>query len=418
MFDIDKVTNQGDELETYQTDPFNFDEVIDRVHTGSLKWDSTNDFLKPEHSIHNPLPMWVADMDFKVAPVIQEHIIRNAQFGVYGYGYVPASFREAVINWQKNKFGWEPEASWIVQTPGVVNALNMAIQAYTQPGDSILIQSPVYFHFHADIEANGRVVTNAPLKLSNNRYVFDAKAFEAAIRPDTKLFILCNPHNPTGNVWSYEELTLMANICLKYGIIIISDEVHQDLIFNPNKKHIPLPLISDAIADQTIVCTAPSKTFNLAGLQCSNIFIQNQVLRDQFKQQCAKAGNNMVNTFGVIACEAAYRYGQPWLDALLKYLKKNRDYFSESIQNSGLPLKVIESDSLYLLWIDCRELNLTDEQLIDLFIKEARVWLDPGIKFGLGGNGFMRINLACPLSVIKHATKEIINTVNTFKTNT
>lgn len=411
MFDIDKINSSCSATVTSSEQSFNFDEIIDRTHSGSLKWDTANDFLKPEHAAYNPLPMWVADMDFKVAPIIQQHIIQHAQSGIYGYGYVLDHFKEAAIHWQKNKFGWEPDASWMIQTPGVVNALNMAIQAYTQLGDSILIQSPVYFHFHADIEANGRVVTNAPLKLVDNKYVFDPDIFEAAIRPDTKLFILCNPHNPTGNVWSYEELNVMAEICLKHNIIIVSDEVHQDLIFNPNKKHIPLPLLSEAIADQTIVCTAPSKTFNLAGLQCSNIFIKNPVLREKFKLQTAKAGVNMVNTFGVVACEAAYRYGQPWLDALLEYLKGNRDYFINTIHNSGLPLKVIESDSLYLLWIDCRGLHLNDDQLMDLFIKEANVWLDPGVKFGLGGNGFMRINLACPRAVIQQATQQIIRTV-------
>ena len=382
---------------------YNFDEVIDRSRTNSMKWSNAGQMLTAEQAAADPLPMWVADMDFRVAPAILTALQRELDMGVLGYGGTPDTYREAVVDWQMRRFGWQAKPEWITQSPGVIGALNMAIQAFSQPGDYVLVQTPVYFHIHSDVVVNGRRLLHAPLVLEAGRYRFDPQVFEAAIRPGTKLFILCNPHNPTGNVWTREELLVMAEICERHGILVISDEVHQDLIFGEGARHVPFAMLDDAIAQNAIICTAPSKTFNIAGLSCANIFIANERHRQAFRAQSERNGSFLINTMGTAACEAAYRHGEPWMNAMLEYVRGNQEYFAQRIKELRLPVAVTPTNALYLAWVDFRQLGMPPAELHDFLLRRARLWLDHGPKFGEEGEGFMRINLACPRSVVDEA---------------
>lgn len=387
---------------------YDFDQTPDRRASNSMKWSTAQSRLTEAQCAADPLPMWVADMDFRAAEPIVNALREAVEFGVYGYGSTHASFIEAVTGWQRRRFGWEAKPEWLVVTPGIVLAINMAIHAFTVPGDSVLIQTPVYIHFHHDVKINGRCLAEAPLSFDGERYRFDPELFEAAIKPNTKLFILCHPHNPTGNVWTAEELAMMSEICARHGIIVVSDEVHQDLVWGAGQKHIPFASISDEAANNVIVCTAPSKTFNIAGLQCSNIFIPNPRLRAAFRMQCERTGIGSANIMGVVACEAAYRHCEDWLDALLPYIKGNQEIFAELINGARLPMKVVPTDALYLAWIDCRDVDCGGTDIHDLILRKAKLWLDPGTKFGIGGEGFMRINLACPRDQIIEAANRLI----------
>lgn len=386
---------------------YDFDEIIDRSRSNSMKWAQARILLTPEQYAADPLPMWVADMDFRVAPPIVEALQREISLGVLGYGGTPDSYREAAVGWQARRFGWQAKPQWLTQSPGVISALNIAIQAFTQPGDYVLVQTPVYHHFINDVIANGRRLAQAPLMLDEGRYRFDAPAFEAAIRPGTKLFILCNPHNPTGNVWTRDELLTMASICDRHGILVISDEVHQDLVFGEGQQHVPFAMLDDAIAQNSIVCTAPSKTFNIAGLSCANIFIPNERLRQAYRAQSERNGTFFVNTLGTAACEAAYRDGEPWANAMLDYVRGNQVHFARRVSELKLPLTVTPTGSLYLAWIDCRRLGMSPAELHDFLLRRARLWLDQGVKFGSDGEGFMRINLACPRQRVDEALNRL-----------
>ncbi len=386
---------------------YDFDEIIDRRHSNSMKWGGASKRLTPAQCAADPLPMWVADMDFRVAPEITDALRRELDRGVYGYGGTPDSYVEAVLDWQRRRFGWVAKPEWLLQSPGVVNSLNMAIQAFSQPGDYVVVQSPVYIHFHYDVLINGRRLIQAPLINESGHYRFDAKAFEAALLPGTKLFILSNPHNPTGNVWTREELLQMSAICARRGIVVISDEVHQDLVFGNDQTHIPFASISEEAEQNSVVCIAPSKTFNVAGLQCANVLIANPLLRVAFRAQCERAGINLTNIMGTAACEAAYRYGEAWADQMLSYVGANQRHFADRIKALGLPLIVTPTSALYLAWIDFRALCMPATELHDYLLRVARLWLDPGTKFGNGGEGFMRINLACPRVYVDEAISRL-----------
>lgn len=385
-----------------------FDEIIERRQSNSLKWSSGWARLTHEQQAADPLPMWVADMDFRVAEPILDAIQREARFGVFGYGQIGHSYIEAVIGWQTRRFGWEPKAEWLVPLSGVVSALNMAIQAFTTPGDFVMVQPPVYIHFHHDVLANGRQLIEVPLvRAEGGVYRFDRDAFEAAIRPGTKLFILCNPHNPTGNVWTREDLEAIAAICNRHGILVVSDEIHEDLIFDRNKQHIPFAALGTEAAENCIICTSPGKTFNTAGLQCANIFIPNARLRTAFSTQCERSGLYLINTIGAAACEAAYRFGEPWADAMLDYVGANQRHFAKRVYELELPIRVTPTGALYLAWLDFRELGLPNPILNDHLLRKARLWLDAGSKFGTTAEGFMRINLACPRSTVEEALSRL-----------
>lgn len=380
-----------------------FDTAIDRRYSNSIKWGAPHKNLQPEEAAADPLPMWVADMDFRSPPCVIEALDKAVQDGIFGYPFRTESYEEAICGWQKQRFGWDAKPEWLVQTPGVVTALNMLVQSFSKPGDAVLIQPPVYSHFFNDVLENGRRIVEAPLQLNAASYSFDAENFEAAITPDMKLFILCNPHNPTGNVWSEADLRQMGEICLRHNILVVADEIHEDLIFNPRVKHIPFASLGDEFAQNSVVCTAPSKTFNIAGLQCSNLFIANAKIRAEFQRVLNRAGLNFVNNLGAVACEAAYRRGESWLDALLAYVRGNHQYFASSVHQLFPKLRVFDTDALYLAWMDCRKLGMPQPELEKFMLTEARVWFDRGSKFGTQGYGFMRVNLGCSRSTIDEA---------------
>lgn len=386
---------------SFDSSPNPFDTVIQRS-ADCMKWGAQSWQLTPEQAAADPLPMWVADMDFRAPQAVIDALVAHAEQGVFGYpnGARP-SYVQAVVDWQAQRFGWDVAPEWVVQTSGIITAIKVIVQAFTAPGDGVLIQPPVYAHFRDDVLLNGRFPVNAPLVRTEQGYRFDAAVFEGAITPNTRLFILSNPHNPTGNVWSAEDLTTMGEICARHGIIVVSDEIHQDLVLNPALRHTPFASLSDAFAQNSITCTAPSKTFNLPGLQSANVFIPNPRLRDAFKRQYDRNMFPMVNVMGMIAAEAAYRHGTPWLEQLLDHLRANHAHFAAGVR--GMGLDVVPADALYLAWLDCRPLGLNAHDLEDFMLTKARLWLDKGHKFGLEGHGYMRVNLGCPRATVDEA---------------
>ncbi|RUM55698.1 MAG: aspartate aminotransferase [Marinomonas sp.] len=389
-----------------------FDEVIDRTKTNSMKWAYSKQLLNADEAAANPLPMWVADMDFKAPQAVIDALHEAVEEGVFGYpGGATESYQQAVINWQKKRFGWSVKPEWLVQASGIITSLKTAAQAFSNPGDSILIQPPVYAHFHNDMLMNGRHLAFAPLIRTESGYEFDAQVFEDAIQPNTKVFIMSNPHNPTGNVWTEAELRTMGEICERHGILVIADEIHQDLIINPTKKHIPFASLGDRFAENSITCTAPSKTFNLPGLQSATLIIPNAKLRAEFERQYERNMFPLVNTLGMVAAEAAYAHGEAWLEEMLEYLRGNHRFLAETISSATDKVKVLPADSLYLSWMDCRELGMTAQELDRFMLTKARLWLDKGQKFGVEGHGYMRINLGCPRSTVEEATRRLLDAI-------
>lgn len=377
-----------------------------------MKWGRAGDFLSPDEVAADPLPMWVADTDFKAPRAVTDALHEAVDYGVFGYpGGATGGYLDAVTGWQARRFGWEAPSEWVFPTAGVIAALKTAVQAFSAPGDSVLIQPPVYAHFHDDVRLNGRHLALAPLERVEDGYRFDARTFEAAIRPDTKLFILSNPHNPTGNVWSADELATMGDICARHGVLVVSDEVHQDLIINPGKKHVPFASLGTEFARNSITCTAPSKTFNLAGLQCANVFVPDRGLREEFARQYERNLFPLVNGLGMVAAEAAYTHGEPWLEELLVYLRGNHAHFAEAVNGATSKVRVLPADSLYLAWMDCRGLGMDADSLDKFMLTKARLWLDKGQKFGLEGHGYMRVNLGCPRSTVDEAIRRLTGAI-------
>lgn len=380
-----------------------FNEIIDRKNTNSIKYDFALRRGKPE----NLLPLWVADMDFKVSEKILEALHERVEHGIFGYSEVQDEYFEAVRSWLEKRHHWKVESRWLVKTPGVVFALAMAVQAFTDPGDGVMIQKPVYYPFSEVIEDNDRIIVDNTLYLGEDgRYHIDFEDFERkAEQYHIKLFLLCNPHNPVGRVWTREELERLGEICIRRDIIVVSDEIHQDFVFKG--EHLVFADLSEKLKNRTITCTSPSKTFNLAGLQVSNIFIANQQLRWRFRKQVGAAGYSQLNTLGLTACEAAYRYGEDWHDQLMEYLRTNISYVREFLKERIPAIQFIEPEGTYLVWLDFRELGLTEGEREDLIVKKAGLWLDSGAMFGPAGEGFERINIACPRSIVKQAMESL-----------
>lgn len=382
---------------------YDFDTVIDRHNTHSTKWAFPERFLPSDALSSALLPMWIADMDFRTAPEVIAALHEAADLGVFGYCSPTRSYIEAVTDWQWRRFGWRVDPDWILQTPGVVPGLALVVQAFTEPGDKVLIQTPVYGPFHLVPERSSRQWVEAPLVLQDGAYRFDPDIFENSIKQNRpKLFILCNPHNPTGNVWSRAELMAMNEICVRHGVLVVADEIHEDLIFDRTLKHITFASLDKDSAHNCIVCTAPSKTFNLAGLQVSNLFVPNAELREKLKQQIQRYSIS-VNQLGLVACEAAYRNGEPWLEALLDYIDANHALLAGAVDTLLAPIRYVRTGALYLAWLDCRDLSTDSAALSEMFLREARLWLDQGTKFGAAGAGFMRLNLGCPRSTLEEA---------------
>ena len=381
---------------------YDFDRIIERYNTGSAKWDC----VEAVFSTRDVLPMWVADMDFPIAEPITAALRKRTEHDIYGYTQASPSVIEAVVDRMKNKYDWKVAPEWVVFTPGVVPALNAAVKAFTHPGDEVVLQGPVYHPFWSAITANGCCVANNGLKLTGGRYEIDFKDLASkSCSPRTKLMLLCHPHNPVGRVWSREELTRMGEIVLKNNAIMVSDEIHCELLFR-GFRHIPFAAVSAEFEQNCLVCMAPSKTFNLAGLGASTIIIPNKKLRDRF---CAAKTGFMPgpNIFGLVALEAAYRHGNEWLEQLLEYLQDNLEFLIKYFEEKIPEIKVIRSEGTYLVWLDCRKLGMDAPSLKSFMIEKARVGLEDGTIFGTEGAGFQRMNIACPRTTLEEALKKI-----------
>ena len=380
-----------------------FDTIIDRKNTDCLKYD----FAKRRGMPEDVLPLWVADMDFKTSSYVEDALAERARHGIFGYSESQTPYFEIVRDWMKRHHDWEVKEPWLIKTPGVVFALAMAVKAYTEPGDGVLIQSPVYYPFSEVIEDNGRrIVSNTLVLGEDHKYHIDFEDFERQIKENRiKLFFLCNPHNPVGRVWTTEELTRLGDICLKYRVTVVSDEIHSDFIFRG--KHQVFADLKKEYADITVTCTAPSKTFNLAGLLLSNIFISNRELRHKFRQQVNAAGISQLSPFGLVACETAYTQGEEWYQAMLAYVAENIAFTKEYVENHLPGVEMVEHEGTYLVWLDFRKTGLSVEELEDLIVNRAKLWLDSGKIFGKSGEGFQRINVACPRQILEEALHRI-----------
>jgi cystathionine beta-lyase len=394
---------------------YNFDQVCDRRNTDCAKWD----FVQSIFGREDVIPMWVADMDFPVAPQIVEALKKRAEHPFYGYTSPGPGIVEAVVDRMQRKFNWTIKPEWVVFTPGVVPALNIAIRTLTHPGDEVILQEPVYYPFFPAVTSSGCRIASNELRLVNGRYEMDYEGMERLFQNKVgmlpvpgrvKAVMLCNPHNPVGRLWSGEELIRFGEIALRHGAVVISDEIHCELLFK-GYKHTPFASISDEFAQNSIVCMAPSKTFNLAGLEASSIIIPNKTLRREFART-REGILPMPNLFGYTALEAAYRFGDEWLDELLEYLQGNLDfvlkYFAEKIPK----IKIIEPQGTYLIWLDCRDLGMNDMDLRTFMRERAKVGFDDGFLFGSGGSGFERMNIACPRAILEEALNKIESAVN------
>lgn len=380
-----------------------FDTVVDRKNTYSLKYD----FAKKRNMPEDLLPLWVADMDFKVSSYIQEAIIGQTEHGIFGYSEVNEEYFEVVSRWMKNHHDWQIDSDWLVMTPGIVYALAMTVCAFTDVGESVLIQQPVYYPFSEVITDNGRkLVSNTLVQNKSGRYEIDFEDFEEKIVTEKiKLFFLCNPHNPVGRVWSEEELRRLGDICYKHSVIVVSDEIHADFVFHG--KHHVFANLKEEYKEISVVATSPSKTFNIAGLQVSNIFIPNPELRRKFKKQMNASGYSQLNVIGLVAAKAAYKHGDEWYEAMHKYVSENIDYTKRFIKERLPNIELSETEGTYLLWLDFRKLGLSERELDDLIIKKAKLWLDSGGIFGMAGKGFQRINVACPRKTLTEALNRL-----------
>jgi cystathionine beta-lyase len=385
--------------------------VIDRNHTNCSKWD----FNLENFGTKDVLPMWVADMDFPAPPAVTEALIERAKHPIYGYSRPDDDYYNLIIKWMKNRHGWEPKKEWITYAPGIVPALNWLIQSYSNPGDKVIIQQPVYYPFSRAIRNNGRQMIDNPLILKNGKYFMDFEDLEKKVDdPRVKIFILCSPHNPVGRVWTREELMRLGEICFRRQIIVISDEIHSDLIFKGH-RHIPFASISEKFMQNSIVCHAPSKTFNLAGLQVSNIMIPNRFLRDSFRNTLANQAIKAPNCFAIPALKAAYREGEQWLDTVMEYIENNYLFLEEYIRSNMSQIKVIRPEGTYLVWMDFRDLGMSPKEEREFMLNRARVAFDDGPQFGPEGNGFERINIACPRSILQEGLERIQKAIGSLK---
>ena len=377
---------------------YDFETIIDRRGTGCLKWDA---WSRRGHAADD-LPLWVADMDFKTVPAAMDALVERVQHGVYGYTMATDGYYEAVQNWFETRHGWRPEREWFVKTPGVVFALAMAVTAFTQPGDAVVIQPPVYYPFRLMIQDNGRKMATSPLAYENGRYTMDYEGFERTLEESgAKLFILCNPHNPVGRCWSEDELRRIGEICLRHHVLVVADEIHADFA-RKGFRHVPYASLGEEFANNAVICTAPSKTFNLAGLQLSNIFIPNPDLRAAFKRTLGRTGYDEPSVFGVTATQACYEHGAEWLDQLKEVLDVNLGVLEAAVGRME-GVRLVPLESTYLPWLDCSGLGLDDEGIKRLVEQDAKLWLDLGTMFGPEGSGFVRMNLASPTSMIEDA---------------
>jgi cysteine-S-conjugate beta-lyase len=383
-------------------DSTEFHKVWDRSNTSSVKWEMT----KLVYGDDDLLPMWVADMDFPPPPQVTEAIKARVEHGIFGYTFTPPSTGEAISEWLSRRHNWKINPAWIQYSPGVVPSISTVINALTQPGDKVMLQSPVYTPFFDMVKKNERIVVNAPLIFADSTLRIDFEDFEECLKQGVKLFLLCSPHNPGGRVWTKDELVKIGDLCSKYHCMILSDEIHSDLVFKP-ARHVPIASLSKELEQQVITLIAPSKTFNIAGLQASAIITANPKWRAAIGEVQHRQGAFSLNAFGIVAMEAAYRYGEEWLESLLTYLAENVAIAKRYIEENIPKLTVMEPEGTYLLWIDCRELGFSDEVIKERLLTIGKLALEPGAKYGPGGEGFVRMNLACPQEILMEGLRRL-----------
>lgn len=386
---------------------YNFDTIIDRSNNFAAKWSE----MDKKYGTNDLIPMWVADMDFKAAPCIIDALRNRLEQGIYGYTTRPNSYNESIVNWVSRRFGWNIKSEWLVFSPGVIPAISILIQELTNEGDKIMIQEPVYSPFNSVVKDNKRELVISPLKkLEDGNYVMDYEDIESKIK-DVKIFILCNPHNPVGRVWTKEELKQLGDICIKHNVKVISDEIHSDIIFK-GYKHIPFASICKEFEQNSITCMAPTKTFNIAGLQMSQVILPNEDDYKALDSAFARIDIRRNNAFSLVATEAAYNHGEEWLTDFIDYLEGNMDFAVDYIEKNMPKLKVRKPQGTYLLWVDFSELGLSDDEVAKFLVENAKVALNNGPSFGIGGQGYQRINLACPRSMVEEALTRIKNAIN------
>lgn len=382
---------------------YDFDTPIDRTHTWTIK----HDFKKENGKADDILPLWVADMDFRSPDSVVEALKKAVDHGIFGYSRADESYFDAVAAWYQKRHHLTLQPEWMTCTPGIVFALSIAVRAFTQEGDAVLIQPPVYHPFSRAILRNKRTLVENPLVLKDGHYEMDLEDLEQKVLDEhVKLMILCNPHNPVGRVWTREELTALADICLRHHVYVISDEIHGDFVWQGHEQT-PYASISEEACLHSMMCTAPSKTFNLAGMATSNLFIPDPEMRRKFRSELLDVGQENMNRLGLFACRAAYEGGGEWLDQLIGYLAGNLALVRDFCKNRVPQIQLVEPEGTYLAWLDCRELGMTDDELMAFFSDEAKVWLDPGTHSGEQGSGFMRFNLGSSRSVIAQALDQI-----------
>ncbi|MBR1841947.1 MAG: pyridoxal phosphate-dependent aminotransferase [Oscillospiraceae bacterium] len=382
---------------------YDFDREIDRRGTMSLKWDFAREFGKPE----GVLPLWVADMDFPAPQCVLDALKSAVDHGIFGYSDTKDDYADAVIGWLSRRFGWKPGREWLVKTPGVVFAIANAVRAFTAEGDAVMITPPVYYPFRSVAEANGRRVIESELKLDGGQYHMDFCDIERKIvENDVKMFIFCSPHNPVGRVWSEDEIRTLGEICRRHNVFLVSDEIHCDFTL-PGHTHRIFDSVCPENRERVMICTAPSKSFNLAGLACSNIFIPNEAAREKYNRALATNGFVSVNKLGLVAAKAAYEGGEAWLDEVKGYMRANLDYLREYLRENLPELRLIEPEGTYFAWIDFSALGLTPEELDDLILNKAKLWLDAGSLFGKCGGQYQRIVLACTRKTLTEALRRL-----------
>jgi cystathionine beta-lyase len=388
---------------------YNFDKIVDRRGTNCIKYDKLDDYFG------NPdaLPLWVADTDFEVPDFVIEAFRRRLEHKILGYTFRPDSYYDSIIGWMKRKHGWDINKGWIKSAPGVVSSLTLLIMSLSEPGDKVVVQPPVYFPFFNCVKGSGREMVENPLLLKNNRYYFDFDDLKRKLDKKTKLLILCSPHNPGGMVWRREELEELGRICIENGTVIISDEIHSDLVFK-GFKHIPLPEISEELKNNCVVCMAPNKTFNVAGLASSLVIIPNRKLRVKYERLINVLHLQGGNMFGNIAIEEAYDKGADWLDELMEYLEENLK-FAINFFNEKLPkVRVMIPESTFLVWLDFRDYEISEKKLFRILVDDAGVALNIGSMFGTGGEGFFRLNIGCPRVTLEEALTQIEKTLKKY----
>ena len=385
---------------------WNFDEPASREGTNCIKYDLRKDTF----GVTDVIPLWVADMDFNTPDFITDALSERLKHSIFGYSFRPEDYYSSIIEWTRQRHSWNLEKEWICFSPGIVPALNICTLAFTGEGDSIIVQPPVYFPFFSAVESHGRRLIYNQLVESGGSWEMDFGNLKKCIDPKTKMIIISNPHNPVGRVWSPEELTELAEICMKNDILILSDEVHCDLVL-PGYRHTPVARLSEQFAERTITCIAPSKTFNLAGLSTSSVIIPNPRLRKSFSSTIEKLHIGGGNIFGTVASVAAYTHGHDWLNELLIYLNGNADFVAEYCMKLVPEIVPVAHEATYLMWLDCRKLSMKGRELQNFFIRKAGIGMNEGSTFGPGGEGFMRMNLACPRNTLIKAMEQIEDAV-------